>query len=312
MVQFWEVNSEIAAGTRGSSLGIDALKIVDYQQEKSILNQFTYSKINNYNTCLADAYQFKHAKRIETFNTHIEQMISQFKRLSSQAFPLFLASDHGNAVGSITSLKLKYPKKRIGVVWIDAHADLHTPYTTPSGNIHGMPLAALAGLDNKGHQRNQVSDELLQNWETLKSCGGISPKILPSDIVFVAGRSYEKEEMAIIDQYQLRHITVEEYRSSGISIIQEAISTQLAACDLIFVSFDVDSMDPSVSVGTGTPVPNGLSLEEAISINKALAGHPKICAWEIVEINPLLDTKNAMAQAAYQVLREVFKVCTNN
>jgi arginase len=117
----------------------------------------------------------------------------------------------------------------------------------------------------------------------------------------------EKPEIALMEKHGITNLTVEAFRALGVQETLGRIQNQLADCDMIYVSFDVDSMDPSISRGTGTPVPGGLDFEEALELNVALAALEKVKAWEMVEINPLLDTENAMAKHAYEILKPVLQ-----
>jgi arginase len=190
------------------------------------------------------------------------------------------------------------------VVWIDAHADIHTPYTTPSGNIHGMPLAASFAIDNKECQSNDVDELTATLWNQLKNIGNISPKINPEDLIYVGVRSTEAQEDAIIKRLGIRNIPVSEIHDLGIDQITASIENHLQHCDMIYVSFDVDSMDPNlISNGTGTPVQNGLTPSEATTLLVALMQNPKTICMEVVEVNPCLDNKgNAMAEAAFAII----------
>jgi arginase len=225
-----------------------------------------------------------------------------YEQLFDDFFPLMLAGDHSTAYGTMAGIKKAFPKKRLGVIWIDAHADIHTPYTTPSGNMHGMPLAMATGLDNLECKVNDPKGETIDYWEEIKNVGFGGPKIYPEDIVYIAVRDFEKPENYLMNKYNINFIETEDVKKAGpVSVAQKTLQ-MLDHCDLIYVSFDVDSIDSRVSTGTGTPVPNGLTVEEAKALNVALCKDPKVCAWEIVEVNPTLDTENRMAESAFEIL----------
>jgi arginase len=217
-----------------------------------------------------------------------------------------LSGDHACAGGTIAGIKKQFPTKRLGVIWIDAHADIHTPYTTPSGNIHGMPLATALGTDNLDSRVNDPMLETVEFWNTLKNMGGICPKVLPEDVVFISVRDIEKPEEEFIARNGMKNYSVEEIRRKGLEHISAEIRGQLSSCDMVYVSFDVDSMDCIlVSKGTGTPVENGLSPEEAHYFLNDFAKWDKVNCIEVVEINPCLDEKiNRMAEVAYDILEE--------
>ena len=229
--------------------------------------------------------------------------------LKGDEFPIVLAADHASAGGTIAGIKQAYPEKRLGVVWIDAHADLHSPYTSPSGNIHGMPLATAIGEDNTESAVASPSEETIGFWNQLKGIGNITPKILPEDIIFMGVRSTEPPEDHLMAKYGIRNYTVDEVRRLGLEqTIKEAVE-RLSDCDLIYISFDVDSMDPSISVGTGTPVPHGFTEEEANGLLRGLLAEPKTKCLEIVEVNPVLDLKgNVMAEVAFRLLQSATSV----
>jgi arginase len=231
-----------------------------------------------------------------------------YETIFDDCFPLVMAGDHSTAYGTIAGIKKAWPKKRLGVIWIDAHADLHSPFTTPSGNMHGMALAMACGIDNLECKVNDPKGETLDYWEELKNVGGPGPKILPEDIVFIAVRDFEKAENYLINKNNINFIDVEEVKKSSPAVAARKALNMLDHCDLIYVSFDVDSMDSRISSGTGTPVPNGLAVDEARALNEELAKDPKVCAWEICEVNPTLDTENRMAESAFEVLEATAKV----
>jgi arginase len=201
----------------------------------------------------------------------------------------------------------------MGVIWIDAHADIHTPYTTPSGNIHGMPLATALGIDNLESRVNNPIPETVAFWEQLKNMGGLCPKVKPEDVVFISVRDTEKPEDEFISRNGIKNYTVAEVRTESVEGVVEAIKQKLSACDMVYVSFDVDSMDSIlVSKGTGTPVENGLSPEEAGSFMNEFAKWDKVNCIELVEINPCLDDKiNRMAEVASDILEEFTQLLEN-
>jgi arginase len=312
-IKFIEVASELAAGTRGASLGIGALKTASLNKGSDFFKRFPSLIVPTLNEHLFDDIVHPAAKRV----TEVRQMLERTcqavqETLTEGNFPLVLGGDHSTAAGSICGIKAAMPNKRVGVIWIDAHADLHTPYTTPSGNMHGMPLAGVANIDNLECQMNTPKPETIAEWEQIKNIGVSGPKIDPQDIVFISMRSFEDPEEAIIDRYGIRNFTVEELRSKGVAAVVEETLQLLAHCDLLYVSFDVDSLDTEVSCGTGTPVPGGLTVEEGQELNRLLMKEPKVACWEMVEINPTLDTLNCMAEAAFEILVAAVKARSGN
>ncbi len=303
MVKLIESKSEIAAGTRGASLGVDALKTACLDKGSDYFALYDVVEVENENDLLFEDYQYEHAKYVDGVLIMEERLCeATYNTLKEGYFPIILAGDHSTAAGSICGIKKAYPDKRLGVIWIDAHADLHSPYTTPSGNMHGMPLAMVCGIDNLESKVNHPPQEVLEYWEKLKNVGLEGPKVNPSDLVFIAIRDTEEPEDIIIDKYNILKIKTEEVKQKGVKLIAEEALQALRECDIIYVSFDVDSMDSNISEGTGTPVPNGLTVEEAKALNAALIADKKVVAWEMVEVNPTLDSLNLMAENAFDIL----------
>ncbi len=198
------------------------------------------------------------------------------------------------------------------MIWIDAHADLHTPYTTPSGNMHGMPLASAIAEDNEDFAVHEIDSETKRAWDALKHIGKIAPKVLPEDIVFISLRDYEREERGLIEKYGMKVITTNEVRRKGPENIVRAVIRYLSDCTDIYVSFDVDSLDSSISKGTGTPVSNGLREREAEDLISKFMQNRKICCFEITEVNPTLDKENLMAEIAFNILQRSVNILMMN
>jgi arginase len=227
------------------------------------------------------------------------------KAVKAGSFPIVLSGDHSSAIGTITGLKMAYPDKRIGVIWIDAHADLHSPFTTPSGNVHGMPLAALLGFDNLPFKKNNIDKATSDLWNQLKNLGGINPKVEADDIVFLALRDYEPEEGDLIVKNGIAVYTTQQIRSKGIENTCRKVLADLDSCDYLYISFDVDSLDPSVSKGTGTTAKGGLLEREMATLILGLFRLEEVICFEITEVNPTLDNENTMAEAAFTILQKV-------
>jgi len=300
--------SDIGAGTRGSDMGIDALEIAAINSGNDYFNRHAYEDVETHNETI---YQ----KNTNNFAKRIEHVVQQCKRVAKAVssnlivgnYPIVLSGDHSSALGTISGLKSANPQGRIGVIWLDAHTDIHSPFASPSGNIHGMPLAAALGLDNLQYQINQPDEATLLQWYKMKNIGIDGPKILPQDLIYFGIRDYEEAEEKVINDQKIKFFKVEELRFKGLeNCVQEAIQL-LSNCDLIYISFDVDSMDcDRISYGTGTPVPAGFNPEEVIQIIQLLQATGKVKCIELTEINPLLDNKgNKMAETAFEVLDKV-------
>jgi len=308
MLKIIEVKSEIGAGTRGASLGVEAIKIASMDMNSDFFRQFDSIEVENVNELLFGDAKHPHARFIEGVMMMEERVcLEVYENVWEGYFPIIIAGDHSTAYGSIAGIKKANPKLRLGVIWIDAHADIHTPFTTPSGNMDVMALAMACGIDNLECKVNDPSGETLDYWEEIKNVGVPGPKVVPEDIVYVAVRKLEKPENYLVNKNNINFIETEEFKTLGAEAIAERALEMLDHCDLIYVSFDVDALDSAISKGTGTPVPNGLTVEEAKLLNATLAKNPKVCAWEIVEVNPTLDTENRMAESAFEILEATAK-----
>jgi len=303
-----EVKSEIGAGTRGASMGVEAIKIASLDLKSDFFRQHDSVEVENVNELLYDGAEHAHAKFIDGVLIMEERVcLEVYETILDDLFPLVIAGDHSTAYGTMAGIKKAFPKKRLGVMWIDAHADFHSPYTTPSGNMHGMPLAMACSFDNLECKVNDPKGETIDYWEQIKNVGIPGAKINPEDIVLISVRDFEKPENYLMNKYNINFIETEDVKKMGAEKMAERALQMLDHCDLIYISFDVDSMDSRISSGTGTPVPNGLTVEEAKVLNAELAKSPKICAWEIVEVNPTLDTENRMAESGFEVLEATSK-----
>ena len=312
-IKIIEVKSEIGAGTRGSSMGVDAIKIAALDFGSPFFKRFKTVEIPNENKLLLEPVVNDYAKRIKGIFALNERIAKEIqKTLKSDEIPIVLAGDHSSALGTISGIKMAHPDKRLGVIWIDAHADLHSPYTTPSGNMHGMPLSCVLAEDNKDRQQNKPDDETIEYWDKLKSLGGISPKIQYTDLVFIALRDYEPPEEFLIKKNKIRIFSLQEIRKKAVERVAIDSLNYLDHCDIIYVSFDVDSMDSRISSGTGTPVPNGITEKEAGNLIYYIMRSKKIVCFEMVEINPTLDKENLMAENAFEILQKATNQLSND
>jgi arginase len=308
-IKLIEVPSEIGAGTRGASLGIEAIKIAALDFMSNFFIHFPSEKIPAENKLLYEPIESPYAKRIKgvaTIYDRVSKSVSE--TIKGNFFPVVLSGDHSTAGATIAGIKMAKPKSKLGVIWVDAHADLHTPYTTPSGNMHGMPLATALAMDNKDSAVHEIDDETKKHWEYLKNIGKIAPKVLPEDLVFVSLRDYEKEEKNIVEKNGIKVVTTSEIRRKGAENVSRSILRYLSDCTDIYVSFDVDSLDASISRGTGTPVGNGLREREAEDLISKLMQNRKVCCFEITEVNPTLDKENLMAEIAFNILQRSVNV----
>jgi arginase len=308
-IKLIEIPSEIGAGTRGASLGIEAIKIAALDFMSNFFVHFPSEKIPVQNELLYQPIESPYAKRIKGVVTLYDKVSKAVGDcIKNNFFPVILSGDHSTSGATITGIKMARPKSKLGVLWVDAHADLHTPYTTPSGNLHGMPLAIAINEDNQECAVHDLDADTIKYWNYLKNIGKIAPKVLPEDVVYISLRDFEKEEKNLIDKYGMKVITTKEVRSKGAENIVRAVQRYLSDCTDIYVSFDVDSLDSSISKGTGTPVNNGLREREAEDLISKFMQMRKVCCLEISEVNPTLDKENLMAEIAFNILQRSVNV----
>src|SRR5882757_10068335 len=171
-IKIIEVPSEIGAGTRGASLGIDAIKIAALDFMSNFFIHFPSEKVPHENKLLYEAIESPYAKRIKGIVTMYDRVSKSVSdSVKNNFFPVVISGDHSTAGATIAGIKMAKPKSKLGVIWIDAHADLHTPYTTPSGNIHGMPMAAAINKDNEDCAVHEIDEDTIKQWNYLKSLG---------------------------------------------------------------------------------------------------------------------------------------------
>lgn len=305
--------SDIGAGTRGSDMGIDAIEIAAINANNDYFTKYDFVDVETENESIYNKVKNTYMKRIEHVSYQCDRVCTAVNdSLKEQSFPLVISGDHSSALGTISGVKKAFPDKRLGVVWIDAHADMHSPYTSPSGNIHGMPLAAALGEDNIENGINKVSESSIHYWENIKNMGIKGPKLIPNDLVYFGVRDTEEPEDNQMQKLALRNYMVHEIRHRGLGVCVDEALGKLKDCDMIYISFDVDSMDCDlISYGTGTPVSKGFDEFEIIKIIDRIINSEKVVCMEFVEVNPLLDHKgNKMGETAFVVLDEVTKTLT--
>jgi arginase len=199
------------------------------------------------------------------------------------AVPLFLGGDHSIAAGTVGGVSHEDP---CGLLWIDAHGDFNTPETSPSGNLHGMPLAALCGLG---------AQELID-------VGRPGPKVTPNDVVLIGVRDLDREERELMKRSELIVYTMRDIDERGIGEVAREALLRLSHLHRLHVSLDLDSLDPTTAPGVGTPVSGGLSFREAHLLMEILAEESSIASIDVVEVNPILDERNVTAKLAVDLL----------
>ncbi len=229
----------------------------------------------------------KYLDEVVDANTKLAEAVSSV--MEEGRFPLVLGGDHAIALGTIAGVAKHV--KNLGVIWFDAHGDLNTGETSPSGNIHGMPLAASLGF---GHER-------------LVNIGGFAPKIKPENVVIIGARDLDPGERSLIKQIGMKVFTMHEIDKLGMArVMEEAIHHVSKNTDGVHLSLDLDGLDPHDAPGVGTPVIGGISYREGHLALEILADADVLCSAEFVEVNPILDRENVTARVAVALMSSAF------
>lgn len=279
------VHLDLGAGRRGTDMGPSAIHVAGLIPK---LQEIGHS-IDSIQSIGSPSYESVHIEQITArFLSPIHNICSKlksrvYKNLKEDKFPLVLGGDHSQAIGTISGISQHYKEKNqdIGVIWVDAHTDMNTPNTSPSGNIHGMPLSSLLGY---GHER-------------LTSLNGGIPSLKPENVAIIGARDVDFSEIPLVKELGVRVYTMTELDKRGaFTCFSEAIEHVSKNTSGIHLSFDLDGVDPTAAPGVGTPVPGGLSFRESHLICEMLSG--KILGMEMVELNPTLDHKNKTGHLA--------------
>jgi arginase len=212
-------------------------------------------------------------------------------QMARRLFPLVLGGDHSQAMGTVAGLARHYGKqgKRVGLMWVDAHTDMNTPGTSPSGNVHGMPLAALLGHGPP---------------ELAAIAGGGRSAVDPQNVVIVGVRDVDSSEIPLVKELGVRVYTMSELDSRGTaSCLREAFERALDGTAGVHLSFDLDGVDPDEAPGVGTPVPGGLSLRESHLLCEMACATGKLLGMEMVELNPTFDMRNKTGRLAVWLIQ---------
>lgn len=232
---------------------------------------------------LTDGVKLRFLDEVTRVNTELCNKVS--KVMDEGRFPLVLGGDHSIAIGTIAGVTQH--KKNLGVIWFDAHGDINTEETSPSGNIHGMPVAVSLGY---GHER-------------LISIGGNDPKLKPNKFVYIGCRDLDAGERKVLKELGITVFTMHEIDRYGMTeVIDRAIKIAGEGTDGIHVSFDLDSLDPTFVQGTGTRVPGGLTYRESHLALEMIALSEKLVSAEFVEVNPIIDNQNVTAKTAVALM----------
>lgn len=289
------VPMDLGAGRRGVDMGPSAIRIAGIDER---LLELGYKVVDEGDLTIKTQEEQRvkdpQAKYLPEITRVVNLLCRKVHRvLEHGQFPLVLGGDHSIAIGTVAGVAsyARARRKRVGLFWIDAHGDFNTPGSSPSGNIHGMPLAVCAGLGPR----------------QLLNVGGVFKKVEPRNIAIIGLRNLDKGERQNLLKYGVNIYTMEEIDKFGIHrVMKKALQTIARRVDLLHVSFDLDSVDPVYAPGVGTPVKGGLDYREAHLIMEMLAESRKMTSLEIVEVNPIVDTRNQSAEFAVELMQSAF------
>jgi arginase len=270
---------DLGAGRRGVDMGPSALRLAKLADTLRGLGH-SLDDLGNVDVAVAESIDdVSGLPYANVIADACHQTYEKLKALAPDIFPIVLGGDHSISMGSVAGVA-HGSKERTGLIWIDAHTDINTPDTSPSGNIHGMPIAHLLGYGD---------ERLLNIW-------GGGAVVRPEDIVFIGIRSVDDKERGILKELGIRVYTMKDIDKRGLGDIVEQTIMQLHHTKRVHVSFDADVLDPAVAPGVGTPVPGGLSYREAHLLMELLADAKVVSSLDLVEVNPILDIQNKTAQ----------------
>jgi arginase len=289
------VPMDLGSGRRGVDMGPSAIRIAGLDARLAELGHKVVDEgdlvIKNIEELKVGDARARYLPEIARASTLIARKVEKITGLGH--FPLVLGGDHSIAVGTVSGVAAfaRSQGKKVGLLWIDAHGDINTPDTSPSGNIHGMPLAALLGFGAP----------------ELTSVGGDTPKVDPANVALLGIRSLDAGEKKRLKETGVQVYTMSDIDRRGADrVMKQALEQVTDGTDLVHVSLDLDVVDPSVTPGVGTPVKGGLDYREAHLIMEVLADAGVMTSLEVVEVNPILDNRNASAEFAVELIQSAF------
>ncbi|MBI3681405.1 MAG: arginase [Acidobacteria bacterium] len=281
---------DLGSGRRGVDMGPSAIRVANLDARLRSLG-YDVADLGN--------VEAKQAESIPTGprNAHyLPEIALACRRLAAMVekaaragrFPLVLGGDHSVAVGTLSGIARHYrgQRKSVGVIWVDAHADMNTPKSSPSGNVHGMPLACLVGLGPR----------------ELARISGYAPKVDPKNVALVGIRVVDQLEKPHVRKSGVHAFTMRDIDERGLrAVMEEAIEIACAGTEGFHLSFDMDSVDPQFAPGVGTPVRGGITYREAHLAMEIINDSGRMLSMEIVEVNPVIDEVNRTAELAVEL-----------
>ena len=288
-VEIFGVPMDLGQSRRGVDMGPSAVRYAHLQER---LLQLGYQARDEGNIRVLQAEETPEPSHLPV-NAHFLPQVLQvcqstyehaMKCLDHDAFGLFIGGDHSVSIGTVSAVSGQ--RGEVGCIWIDAHTDMNTPETSPSGNIHGMVLTVLLG----------------DGPQSLVDIGYPGPKLKPENVTVIGARSIDDEERRRVRASGIAVHTMRDIDEQGIYTVAQKVLKRYEHLENIHVSFDLDSLDPSLAPGVGTPVMGGLRYREAHLLMEILADSGKVCSMDVVEINPILDLANRTADIAVEMI----------
>ena len=289
------VPMDLGSGRRGVDMGPSAIRIAGVE---TALRELGHTVVDEGDIPIKNMEELKvgdvHARYLAEIARAAKLAAGKIERIMTKGhFPLVLGGDHSISVGTVSGIAAfcRARRKKLGLLWIDAHGDINTPETSPSGNIHGMPVASLLG----------------EGPDTLTAIRGTAPKVNARNVALVGIRSLDEGEKVRLKRHGVQVHTMSDIDRSGIHrIMKKALARVTDGADYVHVSFDLDAVDPTVAPGVGTPVKGGLDYREAHLIMELLHDSGVMTSLEMVEVNPILDDRNASGLFAVELVQSAF------
>lgn len=285
------VPMDLGAGRRGVDMGPSAIRIGGLHQQ---LREMGFQVEDSGNLEVKIPEEAHYGEKKQMYLQEIAQVCEELARrvvqtLEENKLPLVLGGDHSIAAGSMggTSSFYRRQNKKIGLIWIDAHTDMNVPGSSPSGNVHGMPMAAVLGLGPR----------------ELSEIEGFSPKVDASNATIIGARSIDRQEKENIRKKGLKVVTMKELDMRGMkSVMEEALARAADGAEGFHCSFDLDVVDPQVAPGVGTPVRGGITYRESHLAMEMVYDSRRLLSLELVEVNPVLDFGNSTGLLAVELI----------
>jgi len=289
------VPMDLGSGRRGVDMGPSAIRIAGLEER---LRELGHEVVDEGDLDIKNMEELKvgdvHARYLTEIARAARLAAGKVERIMTKGrFPLVLGGDHSISVGTVSGIAAfcRTRRKKLGLLWIDAHGDINTPDTSPSGNIHGMPVASLLG----------------EGPDALTGIGSDQPKVNARNVALVGIRSLDEGEKVRLKRHGVQVHTMSDVDRSGIHrIMKKALARVTDGTDYVHVSFDLDAVDPTVAPGVGTPVKGGLDYREAHLIMELLHDSGVMTSLELVEVNPSLDDRNASGLFAVELVQSAF------